>query len=540
MNIESLTIVLRPRSAWEAVELGSALVRRHAGAIWKPWLLLSLPVLLLLNALAFALDAIWLAGLLMWWLKPVFERIPLYVLSRGVFGDVPAARQTLHAQLHWGAGWLLPYLSWRRLGPARSLYLPVDLLEGGVGVAARQRRGALGGPAYGVAALVTLVGLNFELALLLGAVALGLMFVPTEWLPESARLLGSLLLDQPAWVQLTLNALAWAASSVIGPFYVGAGFGLYLNRRTELEAWDIELVLRRLRARLAAGASTALLVLVVACGWPAQGWAQAPLAQSPAQPSVESSAESDTAAADGRNRRAVATPDRHRKDAATLPQVFRGPLADDASLRQAVERAYADPSVNPRRQVTRWQRRGMSDPDRELDPAPWLSAFGRAIAVAGEIGLWLLFGALVLALLVTAPRWMKWLRATAAEQRREPTGLRQTAVPTIAPLPTDIAAAVRQLWQAGEQRDALALLYRANVEAMVARTGAALPPGATEAQCLRAARKLPLAQDRDAFEQVVRMWQYAAYAQRLPGEEAFAAQLELASRRFGWAGGAAA
>ena len=29
------------------------------------------------------------------------------------------------------------------------------------------------------------------------------------------------------------------------PFYVAAGFGMYLNRRAELEAWDLEQEFRR-------------------------------------------------------------------------------------------------------------------------------------------------------------------------------------------------------------------------------------------------------------------------------------------------------
>ena len=37
-----------------------------------------------------------------------------------------------------------------------------------------------------------------------------------------------------------LGVLAWLV-------YVGAGFGLYLNRRTQMEAWDVEIALRRLR-----------------------------------------------------------------------------------------------------------------------------------------------------------------------------------------------------------------------------------------------------------------------------------------------------
>ena len=56
--------------------------------------------------------------------------------------------------------------------------------------------------------------------------------------------------QQPVWLQFAFNAVAWLATMLIEPFYVGAGFGLYLNRRTEIEAWDIEIVLRRLRARL--------------------------------------------------------------------------------------------------------------------------------------------------------------------------------------------------------------------------------------------------------------------------------------------------
>ena len=43
-------------------------------------------------------------------------------------------------------------------------------------------------------------------------------------------------------------ALAYAVSvAVVEPFYVAAGFGLYLNRRVELEAWDLEQEFRRAR-----------------------------------------------------------------------------------------------------------------------------------------------------------------------------------------------------------------------------------------------------------------------------------------------------
>ena len=102
-------------------------------------------------------------------------------------------------------------------------------------------------------------------------------------------------------------------------------------------------------------------------------------------------------------------------------------------------------------------------------------------------------------------------------------------------IPDDVAGAARQLWAEGRKRRALALLYRASVAGMVARTGAVLVPGATEAQCLRAARGLRDEVDRDAFGRMVRVWQYAAYAQRLPDDDAFEDLLAGLGGRFGWA-----
>ena len=43
-----------------------------------------------------------------------------------------------------------------------------------------------------------------------------------------------------------LSSLAYLLAVLfLEPFYVAAGFGMYLNRRAELEAWDIEQEFRR-------------------------------------------------------------------------------------------------------------------------------------------------------------------------------------------------------------------------------------------------------------------------------------------------------
>ena len=62
---------------------------------------------------------------------------------------------------------------------------------------------------------------------------------------------------------------------------------------------------------------------------------------------------------------------------------------------------------------------------------------------------------------------------------------------------------------------------------MSARAEIALPPGATEAECLRASRRMPRAEDRQAFALIVRVWQYAAYGQRLPAEHEGTSSVEL-------------
>ncbi|MBO9717272.1 MAG: DUF4129 domain-containing protein [Pseudoxanthomonas sp.] len=505
MRPEDLDVALRPRSSWEAMELGTALLRRHAGAAWRPWLLATLPVLAILNAAAWWLDRLWLAALLMWWLKPLFERIPLYVLSRGVFGRTPGSVETLRAQWRFGRGALPAYLLWRRLSPARALLMPVDMLEGTAAAQRRARRRVIGGPAYGQAALLVWTCWLFELALALGVVATVFIAIPPELLPGSLKSFWALLLaGLPAWMKLGLNLALWLAASVVAPFHVAAGFGLYLNRRTETEAWDVELAFRRLRERLAVQSATPLAAALLACAL--------------LLPSLPLRAQQ---AADGEH-------------PATLPQVFGAEHVDDARFRDAAARAYRDPLLGGQRTIVEWKLKRRPEPDKDRQP-PDLSGLFGLLARIGEWGLWIAGAVLVLALLLTAPRWLPWLRGSGrrSDPLSAPVETAALPPPPLA-LPDDIASAARRLWSGGRPREALALLYRGNVEAMVRQAQVELPPGATEAQCLRAARTLPLATARELFAQVVRMWQYAAYAGRLPAQSEFDALLDAASLQWQW------
>jgi len=508
MHLERMTVHLRERSAWEAVELGTALVRRHAAAIWKPWLLLTLPVFLVLNAATWWIDSLWLAGFLMWWLKPAFDRIPLFVISRATFGAAPTVRETLAAQLRWGWKPLLHYLSWRRLGPARSLFLPIDLLEGVHGARLRERRRVLGGAVYGNAALLTLVCLHFEAVLFFACIASILMFLPIDELPETMRAGWSLITEQtPWWVQLACNLFAWVAVSIIEPFFVGAGFGLYLDRRTRIEAWDVEIAFRKLRARLTAAATPFALLLALlgaAIHLPAQAQAQA----------KESPQESAT----------------------TLADVFGEQRADDQAFRKAVDQAYTDPLLDSKRQQTTWEKRDKTQPkEPKQSDLSWLSGIGAFFALIAEWGLWIVVAILVLLLLLSMRYWLPWMRGTLGRHQPLSADVETEALSLPETLPDDVASAARRLWAQGEPRHALALLYRASVATMAQRAGIALVPGATESECLRASRRMPDGEDRNLFARMVRVWQYAAYAQRLPAQEEFDDLVSTLQQRYRWA-----
>lgn len=498
MRLDAVTVALRPRSSWEAVELGTALVRRHARAVWTPWFAATLPVFAIVNLACWALGATAAAMAVMWWLKPLFDRIPLFVLSRAVFGEVPAARATLRGAFRGGGR--VAYLAWRRLSPARALLMPVDMLEGGPAARAGARRRALAGPAYGIAALCLLAFAHFEAAVLMGLAGLLFLFVPNEYVLTSLQVVWQHLRDAPTWLLVVENALAWAATSLLEPFYVGSGFGLYLNRRTQIEGWDIELVFRRLRARLlAAGGALAIAAVALLAPAPSHAMERCP---------------------------------RPADDAAALQRAFGPDWRDPADFRRAVDRAFEDERLHPRRQVTTWTPRHPSARP-EAQPPRWLAAVARAFAAIGEGVLWLLAAALVLALALTARWWWPWLRGLQGDAPREAAPVRESAAAAPVPLPADVVAHARRLWAQGQGREALALVYRAAVEAMVAATGRVLPPGATEAQCLRASQALPDGARR-TFAAVVRQWQYAAYAERLPADAAFDTTLRDAAAAFGW------
>ena len=73
-------------------------------------------------------------------------------------------------------------------------------------------------------------------------VSLVFWLAPSGKAPDVLEVLSG---EMPGFLSLALPVAYAVAVLFLEPFYVAAGFAMYLNRRAELEAWDIEQEFRR-------------------------------------------------------------------------------------------------------------------------------------------------------------------------------------------------------------------------------------------------------------------------------------------------------
>ena len=256
MQPADIAVELRPRTPWESIDLGLAMLQRWWRQAYAAHAALLFALASIAVGAAWILARPWVALVAVWWLKPVYDRIVLHVLSRAVFGNVQGARAALNEAGEWTGG-LFWALTLGRLDLARSFNLPVVQLEGQRGGAARERRSLLGRRARGYAVWLTIVFLHFEAVLYWSFYFFASLLMPAT--AQETRDFFDALFSNEAWGYDDVAAYAMAVL-ILEPFYVAGGFALYLNRRTLLEGWDLEVALRRIAAR----AAPVLLLLFIA------------------------------------------------------------------------------------------------------------------------------------------------------------------------------------------------------------------------------------------------------------------------------------
>lgn len=501
MNLEKVSVVLRPRNAWEAVDLGFSMTRAHAGAVWGCWAACVLPV----HALLWILFWRWpgLVFVLLWWLKPVFDRVPLVALSQLLFGGAPTPLSVLRSMPRGLGPHLLRSLTWSRFSPMRALQLPIWQLEGlSSGELHRRQRVLTRGADSGALALMLVCGL-LEICLTMAGTALVMLFAPDDLNMTVEGLVSDLLLgDTPLWYTLS-TMISWTlAHSLAEPLFVAGGFGLYINRRTWLEGWDIEVQLRRMARRLGAAAA-----LLLALGLPLGALAQ----DTGAPPANELTTDIGTLLAEARDH----TREQAQAQAGEPPaeDAVSGPLAEVMAL----------PEMPHERTESTWGLKGSETqtdldlPDLPLGPLSEILAVILKIAIIALVAV----GLMVLIRAISRARFGGAADATEDKdaQTRLPALLRDAE-----PLPEDVVAQARLRWREGRKAEALGLLYRGALRHLVVHRGLAIPDGATESDCLRILRAQLLPDEQTYFASLTLLWQAAAYAHSFP-EEATATRL---------------
>ncbi len=240
MQIDSLVLRMRTRAPLDAADLGVRLCQANARAVYACYAVIAAPTFALALALYEVAD--WLPLLALSFAKPWLDRTILFVLSRAAFGQGTTLRDLWRAQREVLWRQLPLTWTWRRLSPWRSFTQPVYQLEGLGFLKRRARLKLIRRNAAGPALLVTSAFSIAEMALAVAVASLVLWLAPSG---QTERVFESLVSDGEAALPLAASVAYALVILFLEPFYVAAGFALYLNRRTELEAWDVEQELRR-------------------------------------------------------------------------------------------------------------------------------------------------------------------------------------------------------------------------------------------------------------------------------------------------------
>jgi hypothetical protein len=189
-----------------------------------------------------------------------------------------------------------------------------------------------------------------------------------------------------------------------------------------------------------------------------------------------------------------------------------------AQVHEATEAVYNDPDLHGLKaeRELRFKDRERQAPEPANGDLRWLRNWVQWLSEAGRWLVWLGMAVLAAVLVVTLRRWIT-LRGDAARGRALvlPSHVRDLDIRPES-LPADLPAAVRALWQRGQPRDALSLLYRGALSRLVHEHDVPVRASSTEGECATlAARHLDAARG-DYVTRLILLWQLTVYGARLP------------------------
>lgn len=198
-----------------------------------------------------------------------------------------------------------------------------------------------------------------------------------------------------------------------------------------------------------------------------------------------------------------------------------GPPPSPVEIAKALDTVKKDPNLSTEMTIKSLRWTGKKKPANKRSEWPmlaWLRDFVRWFERSSRLLMWA--GVAILA------AWLAMVIVRLVRGRAPGEGTADTFVaPThvrdldIRPeaLPPNIGVAARALWDRGEHRAALALLYRGLLSRLVHAHRVPIRDSSTEGDCLvLAADHLSEASRRDYASRLIRIWQHAVYGSQDP------------------------
>jgi len=483
---------------WQALDCGVVFARRWYWNLVAIWLITSFPVFCILSLVFYKNPS--LAALVVWWLKPLWERPMLFIVSREIFNQELSILDTLKQFKQYLQPDLIMPLTLRRFATTRSYNMPIAVLEKLAGKPRSDRASVVNRRFSNTAfwSLVTCV--HIELFLMFGFAA-GVFFL----IPQSVTIDWEFwLMNQEAVLTHIYNNVWYLAATLVAPVYVCSGFALYMQRRIDLEAWDIEILFRKLyhrRQRIRARTAASALVLFCATS---MVWL------------APDNAHAESAAAQGQASERVLSHE-HAEINAQIREIYQSESFSNYEHKSGFRRIPQD------------EKSETATPEALISFLEWLEARGdffkgvanflSFVAKFIEVILWSIFIGLGVYVFVQYRKQLKalWDRLTSPPEKSEPQapkvmfGLEVTEES----LPDDVVAVAIQEWRDGLHRSAMALLLRASIVELIQYDQCRFFDGNTEAECVDIAH-LKLGDDAKVkvFTSLVKYWQIIAYAHR--------------------------
>lgn len=519
MKLEAITAKVKPRSGWESIDLGFRMVQQHWLALYIIWLGITLPIFA--TATWLFTDHLFWVVFLFWWCKPIFETALLNYLARALFGEFPTFGSTLKTFHRYAFTQWFANLTWRRFSFTRSMDLPIAQLEGLSGSRRSRRIRTLHAFNSGAAVWLTILLFLLQIAFYFNIFGILFWLIPEVYLDSFFTEIEDLLwAENSVSAQLFQAYVMYVVFTFFAPFYVAGGFSIYINQRTILEAWDIELVFKKLAQRVTKNSdylssiSSGMIVVLLSCFLIISP--QKPLAQEVKVVYPEKTIASELQDFKAKFDSSPSNEKRERIKQDTQSILNSPPFVNSTQDSELIFEIDFDFSFDNDDEDKEEESEARSTTTRDLGMG---GAFV-GLAQLFEVVLWLVVIALVVWFVIKLIGRQSFSRKKSTKLTERPEVLFGLDL-NDTPLPDDPAQQARKLWQSAEHRQALSLLLKAALVRLIDDHNCRFEDGYTELECARVVNHATETSVAQYFSELIAVWRMFAYAHQLPDSETF-------------------